>query len=144
MVASHVSKKAKEALAYFEKANRTNGVEFWKVKDGAPQWVTDLCFASHSDGAMLPDDWRYVFIVEALVALEEEIELEPDIYTSELTAWLASNVNRVGYVDDARDEWGGDLKSIFDELQLGQLTEKREVFDQVTAFLEALIEEGGE
>ena len=144
MVGSHVSKKAKEALAYFEKANRTNGVEFWKVKDGAPQWVTDLCFASHSDGAMLPDDWRYVFIVEALVALEEEIELEPDIYTSELCAWLASNVNRVGYVDDARDEWGGDVKSIVDELQLGQLTEKREVLDQVTAFLEALIEEGRE
>ena len=144
MVGSHVSKKAKEALAYFEKANRTNGVEFWKVKDGAPQWVTDLCFASHSEGAMLPDDWRYVFIVEALVALEEEIDLEPDIYTSELCAWLASNVNRVGYVDDARNEWGGDLKSIFDELQLGQLTEKREVFDQVTAFLEALIEEGRE
>jgi len=144
MVVSHVSKKAKEALAYFEKANRTNGVEFWKVKDGAPQWVTDLCFSAHSEGAMLPDDWRYVFIVEALVALEEEIELEPDIYTSELCAWLASNVNRVGYVDDARDEWGGDLKSIFDELQLGQLTEKRDVFDQVTAFLEALIEEGRE
>ena len=143
MVGSHVSKKAKEALAYFEKANRTNGVEFWKVKDGAPQWVTDLCFSAHSDGAMLPDDWRYVFIVEALVALEEEIELEPDIYTSELCAWLASNVNRVGYVDDARDEWG-DVKSIVDELQLGQLVEKREVFDQVTAFLEALIEEGRE
>jgi len=34
------------------------------------------------------------------------------------------------------------VKSVFDELQLGQLTEKREVSDQVTAFLEALIEEG--
>ena len=79
MVVSHISKKAKEALAYFEKANRTNGVEFWKVKDGAPQWVTDLCFSAHSEGAMLPDDWRYVFIVEALVALEDETELEADI-----------------------------------------------------------------
>ena len=144
MVVSHVSKKAKEALAYFEKAIRTNGAEFWKVKDGAPQWVTDLCFSAHSEGAMLPDDWRYVFIVEALVALEDETELEADIYTSELCAWLASNVNRVGYVDDARDERGRDAKSIFDELQLGQLTEKREVFDQVTAFLETLIEEGRE
>ena len=79
MVGSHVSKKAKEALAYFEKAKRTNGVEFWKVKDGTPQWVTDLCFSAHSEGAMLPDDWRYVFIVEALVALEDETELEADI-----------------------------------------------------------------
>ena len=50
MVGSHVSKKAKEALAYFEKANRTNGAEFWKVKDGAPQWVTAFLEALIEEG----------------------------------------------------------------------------------------------
>ena len=59
----------------------------------------------------------------------------PVVGISELCAWLASNVNRVGYVDEARDDCGPG-KSIVDDLQLGQLAEKREVLAQVTAFLE--------
>jgi hypothetical protein len=140
MVVSHLSRKAGEALGYFQKATRTNGAEFWKARDGCPQWVTDLCLAAHGDGAMLLDDWRYDFIVQALIALDEGSELEADDYTNELCTWLASNVNRVGYVDDARDDFGPG-KSVIDDLQIGQLTEKQEVLDQVSWFLEKLIED---
>jgi hypothetical protein len=140
MVATHLSRKAGEALGYFQKANRTSGAEFWKARDGSPQWVTDLCFAAHGDGAMLPDDWRYDFIVQALIALDEGGELEADVCTNELSAWFASNVNRLGYVDDARDDFGPG-KSVIDDLQIGQLAEKQEVLDQVSWFLEGLIED---
>jgi hypothetical protein len=43
-------------------------------------------------------------------------------------------------VDDARDDYGPG-KSVIDDLQIGQLTEKREVLDQVSWFLEGLIED---
>jgi hypothetical protein len=144
MVSSSLAKKANEAYAYFEKATRTsNGADFWRTKDGAPQWVQDLCFAAHGAGAMLPDDWRYVFIVEVLAALSEgrEDDIEADDYTSELSAWLASNVNRTEYVDEAADECGRSHGGIVEAMQLGQLAEKREVLEQVTAFLENLNEE---
>jgi hypothetical protein len=145
MVSSSLAKKAGEAYAHFEKATRSSsGADFWRTKDGAPQWVQDLCFAAHGAGAMLPDDWRYVFIVETLAALSEgrEDDIEADDYTSELSAWLASNVHRTEYVDNAAEECGRSHGGIVEALQLGQLAEKREVLDQVTAFLENLDEEG--
>src|SRR5260370_17043414 len=110
MVHSSLAKKADEAYRYFEKATRTsNGAEFWRVKDGAPEWVQELCFAAHDAGDIFPDDWRYHFIVEALAAPSEEGEddTEADIWTSDLCAWLASNLNRGSYVDDAVSEDGG-------------------------------------
>jgi hypothetical protein len=141
MVGTDLSRKAREALGYFEKALRRNGVEFWRAKDGAPQWVTDLCFVAHARGAMLPDDWRYEFIVQALNVLDEGSDLEPDINMSDLCSWLASNVNRVAFVDEAREERGAESLGIVEQLQYGQLAEKQEVLDQVTAFLEELTED---
>jgi hypothetical protein len=141
MVGTDLSRKAREALGCFEKALRRDGAEFWRAKDGAPQWVTDLCFAAHARGAMLPDDWRYEFIVQVLNVLDEDTDLEPDIYTSDLCSWLASNVNRVAYVDEIREERGAESEGIVEMLQYGQLAEKQEVLDQVTAFLEELIED---
>ena len=146
MVHSSLAKKADEAYAYFEKATRTNGADYWRVKSGAPEWLKDLCFAAHDAGAMLPDDWRYAFIAEALAALSEEREddIEADIYTGELSAWLASNVNRVAYVDDATEEYGGTFLGIVEALQIGQLAEKREVLEQVKTYLEELDEDDDE
>jgi hypothetical protein len=143
MVPSSLAKKAEEAYRYFEKATRPNGTDFWRVKDGSPQWVTDLCFAAHGAGAMLPDDWRYAFVAEALAALAEEREdgIEADIYTNGLCAWLASNVNRVAYVQDVFSECGSQFPGVVEALQLGQLAEKLEVLEQVTAYLEELTKE---
>ena len=144
MVHNSLAKIADEAYTHFEKATRTsNGAEFWRVKHGAPEWIRDLCFAAHEAGAMLPDDWRYQFIVEALSAISEEREddIEADIYTGELSAWLASNVNRVEYVDDAVEEYGGKFPGAIEALQIGQLAEKREVLELVKAYLEEVAED---
>jgi hypothetical protein len=37
--------------------------------DGAPPWFTDVC--RHAHGGMMPDDWRYEFIQDALSAIED-------------------------------------------------------------------------
>ena len=131
---------AAEARAWFETTTRPDGVEYWRTKHGRPDWVTDLCRAAH-DG-MLPDDHKYAFIVEALDYLSDEgndpdeYAPEADVYTSDLLAWLSSNVTRSGYVDQARSY--GLMDAITDlntQIAIGQVEEKREVFTLVLRFL---------
>jgi hypothetical protein len=132
--------QATEARKHFVLRKRDNGTQYWCAPD-SEQWVTDLCLAAHNDGEILPDDWRYQAIVDALDMLEERKdweealdEWEPDIYTSDLTAWLASATWRVAYVDEGTTGFSG-LASEFDRLQAGQLAEFREVFFAVQQFL---------
>jgi hypothetical protein len=139
---------AGEALAYFEHRKRHNGTKYWAVEEGAPEWVHKLAFAAHAEGDILPEDFRYLFIIEALEALvenpgEPEILWEPDVYTSELLKWLEAYPNyRMGLVDEAVSELG--WNGLFDALQAGQLKEKQEVLALVWAFLNKRIEEGEE
>lgn len=129
--------------AQFEQKTRTDGhTEFWALKDGAPEWMTDVCRASHNSARMLPDDYRYEFIVDALSAIadhddEEDARdsLEADVYTGHLTAWLASNINRIAYCDEAAENYGGQLTEITQMISAGQESEKREVFDEVVQAL---------
>jgi hypothetical protein len=91
---------------------RADGSKFRKVADGQEtEPLRDLIYKAHGD--MLPDDWRYRFIEEALDAIaeaddEDEAELEPSIYTHDLTGWLASRADRYGYCDEWLDEFGVD------------------------------------
>lgn len=137
---------ATTARKAFVRDRRTDGSEFWRtIEDDRPEWVQDLCHAAHGD--MWPDDWRYHFIVEALDALAEtadpdDILMEPDVYTHELTAWLASRADRYEYCDLAMEEGGIDYTSqgILAALMDGQLREKEEVLALVREQLEAMIE----
>lgn len=131
---------AAEARSWFHQHQRSENDTIWTLKDGRPQWVQDMAFAAHDSGDMLPDDWRYEFIVDALDALEEnedpdDIALEADIHTSDLCRWLGSRADRTGYCDEAMEEFGGDFKDTVSLLQLGQWHEKREVLDSVRSFL---------
>src|SRR5262249_11820372 len=96
----------------------------------------------HDDSRLLPDDWRYAFIEEAVDALAEHEDaddargsLEPDIYNSALTAWLHSHNGRVYYLEEALKEYGIP-RSGFQLLAAAQMLEKDEVFHQVVAALE--------
>lgn len=137
---------AGEALPYFEHRQRHDGTKYWAVEDGAPEWVRNLAFAAHEEGKILPEDFRYLFIVEALEALmedPEEPELEAEVYISKLLEWLEAGPSyRMGLVDEAVSEFGWD--GLFNALQAGQLLEKEEVLQLVRAFLERRIEEGEE
>lgn len=129
---------AGEMSGAFEGAVRpSTGEEFRRLKDDAPEWMTDVCRQAHDKGEILPDDWRYRFIEEAVDALASHDSpdtardsLEPDIYTSDLTGWLHSRNSRAWYLDEAAREYG----QFRDGLQLlaaGQMREKEETFQQV-------------
>ncbi len=134
---------ATEAYTYFTRKSRTSGSDYWCLKDDAPEWVSDLCYAAHSYGRMGPDDYRYEFIWDAVCAIKDETEddLEADIYNGQLTGWLHSRADRYAYVDEAIEECGCEFSSIMDAISLGQLREKQEVLQQVQDYLEKRVEE---
>ena len=146
-----LQERATAAGGWFERKKRGEEL-IWVARNGAPEWVRDMCHAAHQDGSnggMMPDNWRYSFIVEALDALSEadepdHIELDADIYTSELTAWLGSRNDRSGYCDQAADEYGIDPEAdvirhqppLHLRLMWGQKYEKHEVLTAVREYLE--------
>src|SRR5690606_7899726 len=108
---------------YFTTSKR-DGKEYTHLKDGAPEALTDLVRKAHDarGSLMMPDDYRYEMVREAIdtiaeldadadenVARDRLAEVEPPIYTTELTAWLASRADRYVYCDEAAEEYGGDV-----------------------------------
>lgn len=139
---------AGEALAYFECRKRDDGTEYWAVERDAPDWVKDLVWTAHNKGEFLPEDFRYLFIIEALEAIAENPEepetlLEPSVYLGDLIKWLDARPGyRTCFVDNAVSYHGWD--GLFKALQAGQLWEKEYVLDIVREFLEREVETGGD
>lgn len=137
---------ASELSAAFTRDKRHNGKEFVKLKDGSPEWMKEVCRLAH--GEMMPDDWRYVMIEKAADYLADSEEPDgcefadqaTEIYNTALLDWVASHLDRAGYVDEAVEELGypGDL---FKSLQYGQYRELEEVYGLVKDALEELVEE---
>lgn len=147
--------KATEALSHFETAKRDDGEKtFIRTKEGTPQWVTDLIFAAHDNGEMLPNDERYKFIQDALYILSEiedadepheRIDSDVDVYNHDLLQWVASHLSRAYYVDEAIKEFGwNEERGLFGALMVGQYSERMEVYNSVKQSLEALIEDEDE
>lgn len=151
-----IQELAGEAARCFEVATRADGSTFTRVKDGSPEWVSELAREAHGrdgDGspAMLPDDWRYKTTAAALEYIAELSEYaQPDeerfgfadqavdVYTADRLEWLGSNLRRAGYCDDAVDELaGGESPDTIDRIGLGQYAEALEVIELVLEALEA-------
>jgi len=138
---------AREMSQAFENAIRTSsGETFRKLQDTAPDWMSIVCRKAHDDGRLLPDDWRYAFIEEAVDALadhedtdEARNSLESDLYTRELTAWLHTLNGRVYFLGEAVAEYGS-FRNGFQLLAAAQMIEKDEVFQQVVAALREQLE----
>ena len=139
---------AREARGYFEKRQRDNGEGFWSFNsETTPEWVWDLARDAHGD--MLPDDWRYAYIVESLDEIAEtdaeEVgdmdPCEPDIYNSDRLTWLASNLERPGYCDQAMQDFGVHPTDTLEIIGIGQAYERDEVRALVWAFLERRAED---
>lgn len=123
-----------------------------KDSDERPEWVHDLVYAAH--GEFLPDDWRYASIRSALGAISDDFDGDEiddfgaqwsdgnvATYTHARLQWLASNLSRTAYCDDARDEYGEPQESgITALIGLGMYAESREVFDAVRSALESELE----
>ncbi|MGH6629302.1 MAG: hypothetical protein ACREB3_06195 [Burkholderiales bacterium] len=146
---------AAEASKWFEQKTRDKGEKFWTLKNGRPQWAQDMVQEAHDTGGgnlMLPDDWRYESIVDALDRIQDASddadldeladEIEADVYNADLLKWLSSHLERAGYVDEAVNNLGWDKDGgIFRAIQAGQIAEKREVYFSVLATLRERIEE---
>ena len=152
-----ITEAATDARAWFETITRGEGDDaetIWTMRDGRPDWVQELTYKAHGD--FLPDDWRYKTIVYALDAIVEggEYGTDPDhigfefadgmvdVYTHDRNAWLSSNLNRAGYVEEAREEGLiGDGADITEQIGVGQYEEAREIFESVRQSLEDRAEE---
>ena len=135
-----LQKLAQEVRKYFE--DHPHKENTFRMKDEAPQWVQDMVFEAHEDFA--PDDYKYNYVVEALDALAsgdmEGETLKPEVYNYQLLNWLGSNMKRIGYVDEAREDCGPS-EGIMQDIMMGQRKEKLEVFNIVRSCLEERAEE---
>lgn len=138
-----------EAVTYqtladmFETRKRDDGTEFVALKDGVPEWALDFVREAHGTEWM-PDDYRYETIREALWALADmdegqdvdelatEFADDTNPYNYDLLKWLASNLRRASYADEAQDEGlcSPDM-DLYQRIALGQYMERREIFQNV-------------
>lgn len=152
-----IQERAQWHLANFERGDRDSEAsdgKIWQVKDRLDHVETvALALAAHTDpdgDLMLPDDWRYEYIVDALNLITESTELpeygeddwndiaygiEGEIYNDKLSAWLASHLYRAAYTDEACDGIDGGHDT-FTRLTLGNAYEQRFVFESVLAFIQ--------
>lgn len=131
-----IAELAEKARSYFKLRTRKGGEQFWTHMGKAPEWVQGMVRDAHGD--LMPDDWRYQFIVDALAAIAEGVddsEIEADIYNADLLRWVSSNLRRISYCDDAAEEYGA--VGLIPTLSAGQVAERREVYASVLASLEA-------
>jgi len=148
-----IQELAAQMVKAMHKQTRNDGQEFWSIKDGSPEWMTDVCHAAHGD--MMPDDFRYEAIRDALLSLQdadaeetpdslrdcvyEWADNDTDVYNSDRARWLASNLARADYVDQAIEECGWPKDGgIFEALGYGQNFERREVYEQLISALEEI------
>ena len=136
-----IQEKAAQIRSTFVEKIRTDGTKYWSTESEEAE-IKELCYAAHDD--MMPDDWKYRFIVDALDLIAEaddvdDVTIEPDIYTADLTAWLASHNGRVYYLTQALEEYGE--TDGFRALACAQAFEREEVYFSVLSSIREMVEE---
>lgn len=142
-ITKKMAEKATEMLDMFERRKRGEE-EFVVLKRDAPEWMQDIIYKSQGD---LPsDDYTYEFVKDAISLIAdnegEDIdelvsEIEPDSYTSSLTAWLDSSIYKIYYLTEALQEYGI-FEDGFQLLATAQQMERQEVARSVIENLEKL------
>lgn len=115
---------------------RHNGDEIIVLDDEKKEdWMRDIIHEVHTsmDQGFLPDDTVYKFINRVLGDLMEAdedsdgddlremlFEIEPDVYTSDLTAWLNARNDHVQYINRVKEEFGEGLDDGFQLLSAAQ------------------------
>jgi hypothetical protein len=145
-----VKQIASELNSQFHEQTRTNGEKFWSLKpDNYDQYIDAVRDIHGTD--MLPDDWRYSMIVSILDKIKEYdaetvedfedtrheiIDGLVDIYNQDRLNWLASNLCRSEYVDEAVSEFGWPEKEgIYQAIAYGQYREIEELFNNIMNYL---------
>lgn len=142
-----IDELAKYAGSFFVTKTRppekpgSEGKPFIALKKRRPTWVVEMAKRVHDNARWFPDDYKYEYINQALDLLAdgmnpEEPELEANVYTSDLYAWFTSHLERAGYVDEATKKYGHSDEGIVNDLMMGQVGEKEEVFRLVVDALQ--------
>lgn len=130
----------------FEQRSRN----FTTLKDDAPEWIRDLVYAAHGDFG--PDDYRYNAIQDAAGYMHDNPSEDPeegshdfadsnvDVYNADRYRWLASNLNRASYVDEATEEFGP-AENVTDAIGRGQYMELQEIYSSVLSSLHDHLEQ---
>jgi hypothetical protein len=92
---------------YFERRTRDNGESFYTLADGTLDWLHDAVREAH-DGE-LPNDWRYEICAHIVSSLEDDPDADAaeladslvDVYNVDRVRWLAEDISRAAYVDEA-------------------------------------------
>jgi len=136
-----IQELAQEALATFVRKKCANGEPYYHstADDG---WITGMIYSAH--GGMSPDDHKYDMIHSALHAIAHD-DADPDdmfetadgmvsVYHHDRHAWLSSNLERQGYVNEATSEYGP-RDDISDTIAQGWFMEAMEVCASVVKSL---------
>ena len=115
--------------------------------DRYPSWIYEMVYKAHEE--MLPDDYKYEYIVETLDALSEGQDpeeglndLEADVYDSDLLEWLSSHGERQGFVNEAVEVYGHSKEmGIMGDIMMGQKSEKEQVWRIVVEALKERLED---
>lgn len=132
----------------FERATRTNGERFTRLKEGLPQWMTDAVREAH--GERLPDDWTYDACRQAAEAISEHEDRDAadeaaldwaanavDAMTADVARWLAGSHENIAAVDEEAEECFLDAKAfaksggIIGMIQRGQTRVLREIYSTI-------------
>jgi hypothetical protein len=146
---STIQQLASDALSYLVRRHRTDVYpqSYILLHQEAPEWMRDLVYSVH-DG-MLPDDWRFAFIQEALDDIanggDDAIECaskNESVYTSDHISWLGSHISRWAIVDEATAEY--DLPAnapLSHRVNVGMHAERIEVYNLVLEALRTLADD---
>ena len=72
MTTATIESLAREAYDCFETAKREDDSSYIRLKDERPAWVYNLVYVAHN--GMLPDDWRYQAIHDALEHIAKDFK----------------------------------------------------------------------
>ena len=129
-----------------------NGMEYKDIRNGI--WIntndTYQEFFHHAHGDMLPDDFRYKMIHDILQEMDDDDDDEDPIdmlnslvpiYSSDLLAWVSSNLTRIGYCDQYQDEFDGSALKLTEIITGGYFEELQEVYYLIMEWLDENTEE---
>ncbi len=140
---------ATHALRFFERRTRRRGedeTQFYTLTERYPTWVMEMVHTAHED--MMPNDYKYQYVVDTLDALSEGqdpdealYEIEADVYNYDLLQWVQSHGERVGFVDEATRELGHHAElGMMGDIMMGQVQEKQQVWQSVASALQERLE----
>lgn len=144
----NVQDGAEVVLGYMEARYDGHTTYYVLDHDRTPQAVYELMYEAH--GHKPPDDHVYEAVHDVLESLarmgpdEDAHDVVRDaaedvsVYTSDRLAWLSSRLDRVDYVDEARDLYGEG--SLDEMIAAGWALERLEVGERVLRVLNDWVE----